>query len=236
MTSSPGPAMRERPDPGAAAGRGADAIDPVLLGLGANVGDASTTLAAAVEVLADVEGLEVVDVSAVYRTAPWPGPDDPRHVAQDDYRNLVVRARTTLAPHALLDELQGIEAAFGRDRASEVRFGPRPLDLDVLLLGGLELDDARLTVPHPRLAERAFALVPALEVLPGATLPDGRRLTTLLAGLAAVGGLDGVELEVRLDDVLGARSVRVARPEGPDGGPADFVRDRADAVAREHGA
>lgn len=212
------------------------AIDPVLLGLGANVGDALTTLAAAVEVLADVDGLEVVDVSAVYRTAPWPGPDDPRHVAQDDYHNLVVRATTTLAPHDLLDELQAIEAAFGRDRTNEVRFGPRPLDLDVLLLGALVLDDARLTVPHPRLAERAFVLVPALEVLPGATLPDGRRFTTLLSGLAASGGLDGVELEVRLDAVLGGRPGHVARPEGPDGGPAGFARDGADAVAREHGA
>lgn len=210
--------------------------DPVLLGLGANVGDALTTLAAAVEVLAEVEGLDVVDVSSVYRTAPWPGPDDPRHVTQDDYRNLVVRARSTLAPHALLDELQAIEAAFGRDRGREVRFGPRPLDIDVLLLGAVELDDERLTLPHPRLSERAFALVPALEVLPGAALPDGRRLTALLSALAAEGGLDGVALEVRLDGILGATGVHVPRPEGPDGGPAGFRRAGPDEFAREHGA
>ena len=212
------------------------AIDPVLLGLGANVGDALTTLAAAVEVLADVDGLDVVDVSSVYRTAPWPGPDDPRHVEQDDYLNLVARATTTRRPHDLLDELLAIEAAFGRDRAREVRFGPRALDLDVLLLGDVVLDDARLTVPHPRLAERAFVLVPALEVLPGAVLPDGRRLTSLLAALAATGGLDGVELEVRLEDVAGTGGSRVARPAGPDGGPAGSVRVGPDAVAREHGA
>lgn len=211
-------------------------IDPVLLGLGANLGDALTTLAAAVEVLDDVEGFEVVDVSAVYRTAPWPGPEDPRHVDQDDYLNLVVRATTTLAPHELLDELQAVEAAFGRDRAREVRFGPRPLDIDVLLLGDVVLDDARLTVPHPRLAERAFALVPALEVLPGASLPDGRRLTAIVAALAAAGGLEGVELELRLEDVAGTGGTRPARPEGPDAGPAGFARVGPDAVAREHGA
>jgi 2-amino-4-hydroxy-6-hydroxymethyldihydropteridine diphosphokinase len=208
-------------------------LDPVLIGLGANVGDALTTLAAAVEVVDDLDGVEVVDASSVYRTAPWPGPDDPRHVPQDDYLNLVVRATTTLDPHRLLEELQAIEAAFGRDRASEVRFGPRPLDLDVLVLGGLELDDERLTVPHPRLAERAFVLVPAIEVLPGATLPDGRRLTSLLNVLAAGGGLAGVELEVRLEGLPGTH---LARPEGPDAGPAGRTRSGPDAVAREHGA
>lgn len=203
---------------------------PVLIGAGANVGDAVTTLAAAVEVLADLEGLTVEDVSAVYRTAPWPPPDDPRHVAQDDYRNLVVRATTRRSPDALLDELLAIEAAFGRDRAREVRWGPRVLDLDLLLVGDAVVATDRLTLPHPRLAERPFVLVPAIEVLPGGTLPDGRRLTALLAALAP---FDGVELEVRLDDAAGGRP---ARPEGPVGPPATFRRPAVDDLAREHGA
>lgn len=203
---------------------------PVLIGAGANVGDAVTTLAAAVEVLADLEGLTVEDVSAVYRTAPWPPPDDPRHVAQDDYRNLVVRATTRRSPEALLDELLAIEAAFGRDRAREVRWGPRVLDLDLLLVGDAVVATDRLTLPHPRLAERPFVLVPAIEVLPGGTLPDGRRLTALLAALAP---FDGVELEVRLDDAAGGRP---ARPEGPVGPPATFRRPAVDDLAREHGA
>lgn len=203
---------------------------PVLIGAGANVGDAVMTLAAAVEVLAHLEGLTVEDVSAVYRTAPWPPPDDPRHVPQDDYRNLVVRATTRLPPEALLDELLAIEAAFGRDRAREVRWGPRVLDLDLLLVGDAVVATDRLTLPHPRLAERPFVLVPAIEVLPGGRLPDGRRLTALLAALAP---FDGVELEVRLDDATGGRP---ARPDGPVGPPATFRRPAVDELAREHGA
>lgn len=210
-----------------------EVVEPVALGLGANVGDVRRTLAEAVGAIAALDGVEVLETSTVYRTRPWPGPGDPRHVPQDDYMNLVVTARTTLAPHALLDALQAIEAVAGRDRANEVRFGPRPLDVDVLLLGGLELADERLTVPHPRLAERAFVLVPLLEVLPGATLPDGRRLAPLVAELAARGELDGVVAEARLAD---APSARVPRPTGPSAPPATTERPATEAVAREHGA
>lgn len=188
------------------------------LGLGANVGDTLETLAAAVYAIDDVDGVVVEDVSGVYRTPPWPAPPDPRAVPQDDYRNLVVVGTTSLAPLALLEETLLIEAAFGRDRSQEVRWGPRPLDIDLLLVGDVVMETERLTLPHPRITERAFVLVPLLEVLPGGALPDGRRLTSALAALAPI---EGVELEVRLDDVP---TRRLTRPDGPVGGPATFAR------------
>lgn len=193
-------------------------MNDVYLGLGANVGDAVTTLTAAVYALDDVDGVCVRDVSSVYVTAPWPPADDPRHVPQDPYRNLVVLATFERDPVSLLDETQLIEAAFGRDRAREQRWGPRPLDIDLLVFGDVSVDTDRLTLPHPRLKERAFVLVPMLEIAPGFVLPDGERLTQALARLAP---FDDVEHELRLDDVP---SRRIARPVGHDGGAAQFTR------------
>ncbi|MFW5933434.1 MAG: 2-amino-4-hydroxy-6-hydroxymethyldihydropteridine diphosphokinase, partial [Actinomycetota bacterium] len=192
--------------------------ETVLLGLGANLGDALETLHAAIYALDDVDGLAVDEVSGVYRTPPWPPPDDPRSVTQEPFHNLAVRAVTSLEPHALLHETQLIEAAFGRDRASEVRWGPRPLDIDLLLFGERELDTPELTLPHPRIAGRAFVLVPLLEVAPGGALPDGRRFTTLLARLAPV---EGIDLELRFTEVP---THHLPRPEGPSAPPASFTR------------
>jgi 2-amino-4-hydroxy-6-hydroxymethyldihydropteridine diphosphokinase len=196
--------------------------EPAFLGLGANVGDALETLTAAVYALDDVTGFAVEDVSGVYETPPWPAPPDPRAVAQDPYLNLVVRGRTSLAPHELLAETHLIETAFGRDRSREQRWGPRPLDIDLLVIGTHQVDTPDLVLPHPRLAERAFVLVPLLEVWPGGTLPDGRRITTLLAALAPI---EGIELVVRLSDVPGRH---VARPEGPGAPPASRRRPGLD--------
>ena len=208
--------------------------EQVFVGLGANVGDALATLAAAVHVLDDIDGVEVTDVSGVYRTAPWPPPDDPRAVPQDDFLNLVVRAMCTLDPPDLLAEAHLIERAFGRDRAAEVRWGPRPLDVDILLFGDRDAEWSTpigpLIVPHPRLAERAFVLVPMIEVHPGGSLPDGRRLTRLLMDL---GPVEDIDLEVRLDDVPGDH---VARPDGPNAGTATFDRPGIDEIAADHGA
>lgn len=189
----------------APAGPRGDPGTRVFLGLGSNVGDRVETLHSAVYALDDAEGIRVIDVSGVYETEPW-GP-----VEQERFLNCVVRARTSLDPHALLDECQLTERAFGRDRDSERRWGPRTLDIDLLLYGDEEIDTARLTVPHPRIAERAFVLVPLVEVFPGGELPDGRRLTALLAELAPV---ENVELVVRLPDVPGPH---LDRPEGPAG-------------------
>jgi 2-amino-4-hydroxy-6-hydroxymethyldihydropteridine diphosphokinase len=196
--------------------------ETVLLGLGSNVGDRVETLAAAVFAIDDLDGVVVEDVSAVYETEPWPPPDDPRSVHQEPFHNLVVRAVTSLDPHELLAETQLLETAFGRDRSTEVRWGPRTLDIDLLLFGDRVMDTDDLTIPHPRLAERAFVLVPLVEVLPGGTLPDGRRVTELLRALAPI---EGIELVQRLPEVPG---FRIERPEGPSGPPAS-LRRRPDA-------
>lgn len=194
----------------------------VYFGLGANVGDAITTLTAAVYALDDVSGLDVVDVSSVYLTDAWPPADDPRHVPQDPFRNCVVVAETSRDPHELLHETQLIEAAFGRDRSREQRWGPRSLDIDLLLYGQESMDTPDLTLPHPRISQRAFVLVPLLEIAPGLMLPSGLKVTTAIAQLAPI---TDVTHEMRLADVP-SRAIR--RPLGPDGGQARFSADGRD--------
>lgn len=178
-----------------------------VVGIGTNVGDRLATLEAAIWTLHETDGISVADVSGIWETAPWGVVD------QDPYLNAVVVIETSLGPHELLADLQATEAVFGRDRDSEVRWGPRTLDLDLLLFGDEVIDTPELTVPHPRLEERAFVLVPLLEVLPGHTLPGGTRLTAALAALAP---FDGIDLHIRLSDVPGRRGIQ--RPEGPSGG------------------
>ena len=192
-----------------------------FVGIGSNVGDPLGTIEACLHVLDDLPQTSVVDVSGVYETEPWGGVDDDgqaRHVEQAPFLNAVARLESDLSAHDLLDELQATEAAFGRDRDVEQRWGPRVLDLDLLLYGQEVVDDPpRLVVPHPRLDERAFVLVPLMEVHPGGVLPDGRRVTTVLAANAPITGID---LHVRLADVPGAGSpLGIERPEGP-GAPA----------------
>ena len=131
-----------------------------------------------------IAGVRVAGRSRVYETAPVGGPEQP------DFLNAAILVECTLSPSALLEELLRIEVSLGRVRAAdEVRFGPRTLDLDVLWIEGVALDEPRLTVPHPRLAGRAFALMPMLEVAPGAADPrtaeryvvasaDGLRVTS----------------------------------------------------------
>lgn len=183
------------------------------LSLGSNVGDRLETLTAAVIVLHESDGIAVGDVSGIYETAPWGG------VEQDPFLNCCVRVVTTLDPEALLDELQATEAGFGRDREREQRWGPRPLDIDLLLFGDEEIDGPRLRVPHPRLRERAFVLVPLMEIMPGGSLPDGTRLTTLLTDLMPI---EDMELVVRLEEVPGGRR---PRPEGPPSAGAYLAED-----------
>lgn len=183
------------------------------LSMGSNEGDRLETLTAAIFVLHDSPGLAVADVSGIYETAPW------GDVEQAPFLNCCVRVVTSLEPLDLLDELQSTETAFGRDRDREERWGPRPLDIDLLLYGDQELDTPRLQVPHPRLAERAFALVPLMEIMPGGALPDGTRLTALLGGLMPI---EGIELVLRLEDVPGGRA---PRPEGPPSAGAYLAED-----------
>jgi 2-amino-4-hydroxy-6-hydroxymethyldihydropteridine diphosphokinase len=122
----------------------------------------------------------VVTRSRFYRTPPW-GP-----VEQPDFVNAAIAVETSLEPHVLLDTLLSIERAFGRVRDGE-RWGPRTLDLDLLAYGERTIDDERLTLPHPRLAERAFVLLPLADVAPEAFVPGMGRVGALLAGIDSAG-------------------------------------------------
>lgn len=139
------------------------------------------------------------------------------NTGQECYLNLVARVTTTLGPRELLAVAHHIEAAHGRNRQHERRWGPRTLDIDILLYGDLALDETDLTIPHPRLTERAFALVPLAEVLPpGTRLPDGTTVTSHLARLAPISGVD---LYVRLVEGPGSGAEPLTRrPPGPYGG------------------
>jgi 2-amino-4-hydroxy-6-hydroxymethyldihydropteridine diphosphokinase len=135
------------------------------VGLGANLGDAADTLRKALDALERREHIAVRAVSRFYRTPAWGREDQP------DFINAVALLDTSLAPRALLDLLLTVEAEFGRHRVEGERWGPRTLDLDLLLYGDAVIDEPGLRVPHPHLHERAFALVPLLDVLPAARIP-----------------------------------------------------------------
>lgn len=143
----------------------------VTLGLGSNLGDRLEMLRAAVEALAD-RGLGLVASSRVWETDPVGGPAD-----QPPYLNAVVRVRTDRTPHQVLVAVREVEADLGRTR--EVRWGPRTIDVDVLLIDAVVLDDPDLTVPHPRMTERAFVVLPLLDIDPDPVLPTGERLLHL---------------------------------------------------------
>lgn len=146
----------------------------VALGLGSNVGDGPAHFAAAIAELRSLGSIE--RISPYYRTAPVGGPD------QDDYLNAVVLVETELAPGELLAATTRIEQ--GRGRIRRERWGPRTLDIDILLYGDSVVDEPGLTVPHPRMTERRFVLAPLLDVWPDAKLPGGRGLVDFLPAVA----------------------------------------------------
>lgn len=146
------------------------------LGLGSNVGERESHLRAAVELLGE-RGVEVDAVSSTYETEPVGEVLD-----QADFLNVAIRIRTDLEPEALLDLCKRIEAERGRAQDAP-RHSPRPLDVDLLLLGDLELRTERLTLPHPEVTTRRFVLAPLLELDPDLALPEGTRLADALASL-----------------------------------------------------
>lgn len=159
------------------------------IALGSNLGDSPSVLAAALEALGGSPGVELVGASASYRTAPVGGPE-----GQRDYLNGAAELSTELGAHALLARLQEIELEFGRRREQEERWGPRTLDLDLLLYGDLVLADVTLELPHPRLEERRFVLEPLAEIAPELVLPrSGRRVREALAELDSPGVRAGAE-------------------------------------------
>jgi 2-amino-4-hydroxy-6-hydroxymethyldihydropteridine diphosphokinase len=155
------------------------------LGLGSNVGDSAAHLRAAIELLA-AHGIEVEAVSSVYATEPVGDVLD-----QPDFLNAAIGIRTGLEPEQLLDVCKAVEAERGRSFDAP-RHSPRPLDVDLLLLGDIELSSERLTLPHPQVRSRRFVLVPLLELDPGLALPDGTSLAAALAALPEAQRVDRV--------------------------------------------
>jgi len=145
--------------------------------LGANLGDAAAALRGALEALNATPGVRVVRASSLYRTAPIES-------SGPDYLNAVAEVATTRHAPALLDALQGIEQAAGRERP--YRNAPRTLDLDLLLYGGARIASPRLTVPHPRMHERAFVLVPLAEIAPE-LVPSGALASVAGQAIARLG-------------------------------------------------
>src|SRR5262245_27624861 len=151
-----------------------------LLALGGNVGDARATLDRAVALMCDGTAVRLIARSSDYRTPPW-GVED-----QAPFVNLCLAVATELSPHALLTRGLEVERAFGRDRAHEQRWGPRPVDIDILAYDDLRLDEGGLTLPHPRLFERGFVLVPLAEIAPDHVIA-GTRVRDALARVDASG-------------------------------------------------
>ncbi|NUW43705.1 2-amino-4-hydroxy-6-hydroxymethyldihydropteridine diphosphokinase [Nonomuraea rhodomycinica] len=147
-----------------------------VLSLGSNLGRRFDTLQGAVDTLFDAPGMEFVAASPVYETDPVGGP-----AGQRPYLNAIVIAETSLPPRALLERAQSVENAFGRERLE--RWGPRTLDVDLVVVGDTVCDDPDLTLPHPRAHERAFVLVPWSRADPDAELPGHGRVADVLAGL-----------------------------------------------------
>lgn len=148
----------------------------VYIALGSNLADPLHQVQNALDALAAIPDSQLIATSALYRTPPY-GPAD-----QPDYLNAVIALETTLAPEALLDYTQRIELEQGRVRKAE-RWGPRTLDLDILLFGDLTLNSERLTVPHYDMKNRAFMLLPLAEIAADLQFPDGESVANCLAKL-----------------------------------------------------
>ena len=144
--------------------------------LGSNLGDPRRQLLDAMDALSNLPDTRLLQRSRLYRTPPW------GMLEQPPFLNAAVRLDTGLAAGELLDALLAIERAAGRTREGE-RWGPRTLDLDLLHMEGVRMADARLTLPHPRIAERAFVLLPLADLAPGLDLPGQGKVAELLAAL-----------------------------------------------------
>jgi len=150
------------------------------LALGGNVGDSRAILDRAIGLLCDGTEIKLTARSSDYRTPPWGFKYQPPFV------NLCIAVETTLEPRDLLARAQDIELRLGRDRAHEKRNGPRTADIDILSYDDVAIDTPNLTLPHPRLFERAFVLVPLSEIAPGRVIA-GRKISEALAGLDTAG-------------------------------------------------
>ncbi len=136
----------------------------VVYSIGSNLGDRLANLQGAIDALSDTPDVIMVDVSSIYETDPVGGPEE-----NPEFLNLVVVAETTLQPRTLLERAQAIEDAYGRTRDGE-QWGPRTLDVDLIVVGDATVDKSDLKIPHPLAHERAFVLIPWYEIDPSATI------------------------------------------------------------------
>lgn len=158
----------------------------VYIALGSNVGCKRDNMAQAVQLIADLPTTQVVKSSSLYETEPWGKTD------QDEFLNQVIEIETALQPEELLHELQNIEIKMGRQRKE--KWGPRLIDLDILLYGNEVIDDPQLTIPHPYLRERLFVLVPLAEIGAELQFPDdGATVQEVLSRVLVREGTRGIE-------------------------------------------
>jgi len=150
------------------------------LALGGNVGDSRIILDRAVTLLCDGKQVRLTARSSDYKTPPW------GFKYQPPFINLCIAVETTLGARDLLARAQEVERALGRDRAHEKRWGPRTADIDIIAYDALTIDDLRLTVPHPRLFERAFVLLPLAEIAPDLII-DGKKVREAAAAVDSAG-------------------------------------------------
>jgi 2-amino-4-hydroxy-6-hydroxymethyldihydropteridine diphosphokinase len=155
-------------------------VTEAFIALGSNLGDARAQVLGGFDALARLPGTRLLARSPLYLTPPWGMLEQPAFI------NAAAHIDTALSPHELLDALLAIERAAGRVRDGE-RWGPRTLDLDVLHLDGVIVSDERLTLPHPRINERAFVLLPLHDLAPDLQLPGQGRVADLLACLDTAG-------------------------------------------------
>lgn len=148
----------------------------VYIAMGSNLGDRRANIQGGLNAANTLKGTQVVRCSSIIETDPV-GPS-----GQGAYLNCVALLETTLDPESLLNELLNIETRFGRDRASEVRWGARTLDLDILVFGDQEIDQPGLTIPHPRLHTRSFVLIPLCEIAPGLRIPRHKKTPREMLG------------------------------------------------------
>jgi 2-amino-4-hydroxy-6-hydroxymethyldihydropteridine diphosphokinase len=154
-------------------------VTRAYVALGSNLDDPQRQVLRAMDALADLPDTSVCRRSSLYRTPPWGVLEQPAFI------NAAVELETSLAPHVLLDAMLAIERRAGRVRGE--RNGPRTLDLDLIHVDDVQIDDARLTVPHPRMAERAFVLLPLCDIAPTMALPGDLTVAQRLAQLDLAG-------------------------------------------------
>lgn len=167
-------------------------LTKVVYSVGSNLGDRLSNLQGAVDAIRDTPDVIVVDVSDVYETRPVGG-----RAGSPAFLNLVIVAETTLEPRTLLERAQAIEDAYGRVR--EERWAPRTLDVDLIVVGRATFDETDLKLPHPLAHERAFVLVPWLDVDPGAALPGHGAIADLVVGADAGGITRREDLKIEGD-------------------------------------